>query len=156
MYPLFIQKVDTAQLRKIQSVDGGLGVPVARNGSSIQSPKLANGTPRVAGGPTTIIDEPTKKLKKPVAQQQNRSAHLPASTNGLDKGSGGERRNLASSTSLKSLTSESSSADASSESKVSLYFSAVGREFQIYPHKGCLYQSKTLVVLVLFSLAGSG
>ncbi|XP_062874667.1 ubiquitin carboxyl-terminal hydrolase 36 isoform X2 [Trichomycterus rosablanca] len=121
--PQVTKKVDTAQLRKIQSVDGGLGVPMARNGSGIQSPKLANGTPRVAGGPT-VIDEPIKKLKKPAVQPQSR-ANVPASTNGLakaeqDKGNSGERRNLASSTSLKSLASDSSSADASSESKDSI------------------------------------
>lgn len=119
---LSLQKVDTAQLRKIQSVDGGLGVPVARNGSGIQSPKLANGTPRVPGGPT-LIEEPIKKLKKPPAQPQGRT-NIPASSNGVakseqDKGSSGEGRSLAVSTSLKSLASESSSADTSSESKVS-------------------------------------
>ncbi|KAG7335095.1 hypothetical protein KOW79_001691 [Hemibagrus wyckioides] len=121
--PQITKKVDTAQLRKIQSVDGGLGVPLARNGSGIQSPKLANGTPRVAGGPT-LIEEPIKKLKKPPAQPQSRN-NIPASSNGVakseqDKGSSGEGRSLAVSTSLKSLASESSSADTSSESKDSI------------------------------------
>ncbi|MCI4385212.1 hypothetical protein PGIGA_G00047810 [Pangasianodon gigas] len=121
--PQITKKVDTAQLRKIQSVDGGLGVPVARNGSGIQSPKLANGTPRVPGGPT-LIEEPIKKLKKPPAQPQSRT-NIPASSNGVakseqDKGSSGEGRSLAVSTSLKSLASESSSADTSSESKESI------------------------------------
>lgn len=115
--PQITKKVDTAQLRKIQSVDGGLGIPVVRNGSAVQSPKLTNGL-RVSGGPT-VIEEPMKKLKKPVVQPQNRA--VPTS-NGLskvesDKGSGSEGRSLASSTSLKSLASDSSSADASSESK---------------------------------------
>lgn len=114
--------MDTAQLRKIQSVDGGLGVPVARNGSGIQSPKLANGTPRVPGGPT-LIEEPIKKLKKPPAQPQSRTNIPASSSNGVakseqDKGSSGEGRSLAVSTSLKSLASESSSTDTSSESKV--------------------------------------
>ncbi|KAF5902640.1 ubiquitin carboxyl-terminal hydrolase 36 [Clarias magur] len=121
--PQITKKVDTAQLRKIQSVDGGLGVPVARNGSGIQSPKLANGTPRVPGGPT-LIEEPIKKLKKPPVQPQSRT-NIPASSNGVakseqDKGSGGEGRSLAVSTSLKSLASESSSTDTSSESKDSI------------------------------------
>ncbi|XP_053510034.1 ubiquitin carboxyl-terminal hydrolase 36 isoform X2 [Ictalurus furcatus] len=121
--PQITKKVDTAQLRKIQSVDGGLGVPVARNGSGIQSPKLANGTPRVPGGPM-LIEEPIKKLKKPSAQLQSRT-NIPASSNGVakseqDKGSSGEGRSLAVSTSLKSLASESSSADTSSESKESI------------------------------------
>lgn len=115
--------MDTAQLRKIQSVDGGLGVPVARNSSGTQSPKLANGTPRVPGGPT-LIEEPIKKPKKPSAQPQSRT-NIPASSNGIvkpeqDKGSSCEGRSLAVSTSLKSLASESSSADTSSESKVLL------------------------------------
>ncbi|XP_060757448.1 ubiquitin carboxyl-terminal hydrolase 36 isoform X2 [Neoarius graeffei] len=121
--PQISKKVDTAQLRKIQSVDGGLGVPVARNGSAIQSPKLVNGTPRVSGGPT-LIEEPIKKLKKPPAQPQSRT-NIPASSNGVskseqDKGNSGEGRSLAVSTSLKSLASESSSADTSSESKDSI------------------------------------
>ncbi|TSK87561.1 Ubiquitin carboxyl-terminal hydrolase 36 [Bagarius yarrelli] len=121
--PQVTKKVDTAQLRKIQSVDGGLGVPLARNGSGIQSPKLANGTPRVTGGPS-LIEEPIKKLKKPSAQPQSRN-NIPASSNGvakseLDKGNSGEGRSLAVSTSLKSLASESSSADTSSESKESI------------------------------------
>ncbi|XP_046721965.1 ubiquitin carboxyl-terminal hydrolase 36 isoform X2 [Silurus meridionalis] len=118
--PQITKKVDTAQLRKIQSVDGGLGIPVSRNGSGIQSPKLANGTPRVPGGPS-LIEEPIKKLKKPPAQPQSRTNLSPPS-NGVtksdqEKGSSGEGRSLAVSTSLKSLASESSSADTSSESK---------------------------------------
>lgn len=121
------QKLDTAQLRKIQSVDGGLGAPVARNGSGIQSPKLANGTPaahampRLPGGPT-LIEEPFKKLKKPAPQPQSRGSASTVSTNGVaksdpDKRGSGEGRSLVLSTSLKSL-SDSSSADTSSESKV--------------------------------------
>uniref|UniRef100_A0AAY5EM54 Ubiquitin carboxyl-terminal hydrolase n=1 Tax=Electrophorus electricus TaxID=8005 RepID=A0AAY5EM54_ELEEL len=118
-----VLKLDTAQLRKIQSVDSGLGMPVSRNGSGIQSPKMANGTPvppRTSAGPTTI-DEPLKKPKKPVSQPQAR-ANAPVS-NGLtkpdpDRKSIGEGRRLAPSTSLKSL-SDSSSVDVSSESKES-------------------------------------
>ncbi|XP_035376895.1 ubiquitin carboxyl-terminal hydrolase 36 isoform X1 [Electrophorus electricus] len=121
--PQVMKKLDTAQLRKIQSVDSGLGMPVSRNGSGIQSPKMANGTPvppRTSAGPTTI-DEPLKKPKKPVSQPQAR-ANAPVS-NGLtkpdpDRKSIGEGRRLAPSTSLKSL-SDSSSVDVSSESKES-------------------------------------
>ncbi|XP_072550501.1 ubiquitin carboxyl-terminal hydrolase 36 isoform X2 [Salminus brasiliensis] len=127
--PQITKKLDTAQLRKIQSVDGGLGVPVARNGLSVQSPKLANGTPsahavpRLPGGPT-LIEEPFKKLKKPAPQPQGRSSTPSASSNGIakpdpDKKGSGEGRSLVLSTSLKSL-SDSSSADTSSESKESI------------------------------------
>ncbi len=123
-----LQKLDPAQLRKIQSVDGGLGIPVARNCSGVQSPKMSNGTgnshapPKPPSGPT-LIEEPFKKVKKPIPQPQSRSS-TPAPSNGLhkpdtDKRSNSEGRGLPSSTSLKSL-SDSSSADTSSESKVSL------------------------------------
>ncbi|KAI4900537.1 hypothetical protein NFI96_026731 [Prochilodus magdalenae] len=127
--PQVTKKLDTAQLRKIQSVDGGLGVPISRNGSGVQSPKLANGTsaahavPRMLGGPT-LIEEPFKKLKKPAPQPQVRSSAPSASSNGIsksdpDKRGSGEGRSLVLSTSLKSL-SDSSSADTSSESKESI------------------------------------
>uniref|UniRef100_A0A671RZM7 Ubiquitin carboxyl-terminal hydrolase n=1 Tax=Sinocyclocheilus anshuiensis TaxID=1608454 RepID=A0A671RZM7_9TELE len=122
------QKLDPAQLRKIQSVDGGLGIPVARNCSGVQSPKMSNGTgnshapPKPPSGPT-LIEEPFKKVKKPIPQPQSRSS-TPAPSNGLpkpdtDKRSNSEGRGLPSSTSLKSL-SDSSSADTSSESKESI------------------------------------
>uniref|UniRef100_A0A671PAK6 Ubiquitin carboxyl-terminal hydrolase n=1 Tax=Sinocyclocheilus anshuiensis TaxID=1608454 RepID=A0A671PAK6_9TELE len=123
-----LKKLDPAQLRKIQSVDGGLGIPVARNFSGVQSPKLSNGTgnshapPKPPGGPT-LIEEPFKKVKKPIPQPQSRNG-TPAPSNGLpkpntDKRSNSEGRGLPSSTSLKSL-SDTSSADTSSESKVRL------------------------------------
>uniref|UniRef100_A0A673M1Z4 Ubiquitin carboxyl-terminal hydrolase n=1 Tax=Sinocyclocheilus rhinocerous TaxID=307959 RepID=A0A673M1Z4_9TELE len=122
------QKLDPAHLRKIQSVDGGLGIPVARNCSGVQSPKMSNGTgnshapPKLPSGPT-LIEEPFKKVKKPIPQPQSRSS-TPAPSNGLprpdtDKRSNSEGRGLPSSTSLKSL-SDSSSADTSSESKESI------------------------------------
>lgn len=122
-----LQKLDPAQLRKIQSVDGGLGIPVARNCSGLQSPKMSNGTgtshalPKPPSGPT-LIEESFKKVKKPIPQPQSRSS-TPAPSNGLskpdtDKRSNSEGRGLPSSTSLKSL-SDSSSADTSSDSKVS-------------------------------------
>ncbi|KAG9264600.1 ubiquitin carboxyl-terminal hydrolase 36-like [Astyanax mexicanus] len=126
-YYCYVKKLDTAQLRKIQSVDGGLGVPVSRNGLSVQTPKLSNGTssahavPRLSGGPT-LIEEPFKKLKKPAPQPRGSA---PNSSNGIskpdpDKKRGGEQsRSLVLSTSLKSL-SDSSSADTSSESKESI------------------------------------
>uniref|UniRef100_A0A671PCS8 ubiquitinyl hydrolase 1 n=1 Tax=Sinocyclocheilus anshuiensis TaxID=1608454 RepID=A0A671PCS8_9TELE len=125
--PQVTKKLDPAQLRKIQSVDGGLGIPVARNFSGVQSPKLSNGTgnshapPKPPGGPT-LIEEPFKKVKKPIPQPQSRNG-TPAPSNGLpkpntDKRSNSEGRGLPSSTSLKSL-SDTSSADTSSESKES-------------------------------------
>lgn len=112
--PQVTKKLDPAQLRKIQSVDGGLGVPVARNGSGVQLPKMSNGTAVIkpSGGPT-LIEEPLKKVKKPVPQCQPCSSP-PASTNGLPKPD-----SLPSSTSLKSL-SDSSSSDTTSESKESI------------------------------------
>ncbi|XP_073690399.1 ubiquitin carboxyl-terminal hydrolase 36-like [Garra rufa] len=126
--PQVTKKLDPAQLRKIQSVDGGLGIPVARNCSGVQSPKMSNGTgnshapPKPPSGPT-LIEEPFKKVKKPIPQPQSRSS-TPAPTNGLpkpdnDKRSNSEGRGLPSSTSLKSL-SDTSSADTSSESKDSI------------------------------------
>ncbi|XP_051741982.1 ubiquitin carboxyl-terminal hydrolase 36 [Ctenopharyngodon idella] len=126
--PQVAKKLDPAQLRKIQSVDGGLGIPVARNCSGVQSPKMSNGTgtshalPKPPSGPT-LIEESFKKVKKPIPQPQSRSS-TPAPSNGLpkpdtDKRSNSEGRGLPSSTSLKSL-SDSSSADTSSDSKESI------------------------------------
>ncbi|XP_056117912.1 ubiquitin carboxyl-terminal hydrolase 36 isoform X1 [Rhinichthys klamathensis goyatoka] len=119
--PQVAKKLDPAQLRKIQSVDGGLGIPVARNCSGIQSPKMSNGTgtshalPKLSSGPT-LIEDSFKKVKKPVPQPQSRSS-TPAPSNGLPRPNS-EGRGLPSSTSLKSL-SDSSSAD-TSESKESI------------------------------------
>ncbi|XP_051573347.1 ubiquitin carboxyl-terminal hydrolase 36-like isoform X1 [Myxocyprinus asiaticus] len=126
--PQVTKRLDPAQLRKIQSVDGGLGIPVARNCLGLQSPKMSNGTaashvlPKPSGGPT-LIEEPFKKVKKPIPQPLSRSS-TPAPPNGLakpdtDKRSSSEARGLPSSTSLKSL-SDSSSADTSSDSKESI------------------------------------
>ncbi|ROL45705.1 Ubiquitin carboxyl-terminal hydrolase 36 [Anabarilius grahami] len=126
--PQVAKKLDPAQLRKIQSVDGGLGIPVARNCSGLQSPKMSNGTgtshalPKPPSGPT-LIEESFKKVKKPIPQPQSRSS-TPAPSNGLskpdtDKRSNSEGRGMPSSTSLKSL-SDSSSADTSSDSKESI------------------------------------
>uniref|UniRef100_A0A665VM44 ubiquitinyl hydrolase 1 n=1 Tax=Echeneis naucrates TaxID=173247 RepID=A0A665VM44_ECHNA len=110
-------KIEPAQLRKIQSVDGGLGLPISRNGVSIQpQARLSNwttscnGPPKLPGGPT-VIEEPFKKLKKPSpqSQAQSRSTTPTPSNNGLsrtegDKKQGGEGRGIAASTSFKSLT----------------------------------------------------
>ncbi|XP_075998802.1 ubiquitin carboxyl-terminal hydrolase 36 isoform X2 [Genypterus blacodes] len=125
--PQVRKKLEPAQLRKIQSMDGGLGLPISRNGSSSQpQPKLSNGTPSSHGpqksqsGPV-VIDEPFKKLKKPFPQGQAQSrSGTPTPSNGVggaegDKRQGGEGRGMATSTSVKSL-SDSSSAD-SSDSK---------------------------------------
>lgn len=126
---LSFQKLEPAQLRKIQSMDGGLGLPISRNGVSTQpQPRLSNwtsssnGPPKLPGGPT-VIEEPFKKLKKPSPQSQvqSRSSTPTPSNNGVsrtegDKKQGGEGRGMAASTSIKSL-SDSSSAD-TSDSKV--------------------------------------
>uniref|UniRef100_A0A7N6FGS3 Ubiquitin carboxyl-terminal hydrolase n=1 Tax=Anabas testudineus TaxID=64144 RepID=A0A7N6FGS3_ANATE len=117
------QVTKPAQLRKIQSMDGGLGLPISRNGVSTQpQPRLSNwtsssnGPPKLPGGPT-VIEEPLKKLKKPFpqSQTQSRSSTPTPSNNGVnrtegDKKQGGEGRGMAVSTSFKSL-SDSSSAD---------------------------------------------
>uniref|UniRef100_A0A7N6FGI9 Ubiquitin carboxyl-terminal hydrolase n=1 Tax=Anabas testudineus TaxID=64144 RepID=A0A7N6FGI9_ANATE len=124
-----LQKLEPAQLRKIQSMDGGLGLPISRNGVSTQpQPRLSNwtsssnGPPKLPGGPT-VIEEPLKKLKKPFpqSQTQSRSSTPTPSNNGVnrtegDKKQGGEGRGMAVSTSFKSL-SDSSSAD-TTDSKV--------------------------------------
>ncbi|XP_030646052.1 ubiquitin carboxyl-terminal hydrolase 36 [Chanos chanos] len=125
--PQVTKKLDPSQLRKIQSMDGGMGVAVPRNGTSVPSPKMSNGVSsahalsKLSGGPT-LIEEPFKKLKKPSPQLQARSS-TPAPSNGLakpetERRNGTENRGLAPSTSLKSL-SDSSSAD-TSESKDSI------------------------------------
>ncbi|XP_064171213.1 ubiquitin carboxyl-terminal hydrolase 36 isoform X2 [Anguilla rostrata] len=120
--PQVTKKLDPSQLRKIQSMDGGVGVPVPRGGGG-PLPKLANGipsghAPSKPPGPT-LIEEPFKKLKKPSPQTLGRSA-TPAPSNGLSRADGERRpgsevRGLAASTSMKSL-SDSSSAD-NSDSK---------------------------------------
>ncbi|XP_041813527.1 ubiquitin carboxyl-terminal hydrolase 36 [Chelmon rostratus] len=121
--PQVTKKLEPAQLRKIQSMDGGLGLPISRNGvSSQQQPRLSNwtsssnGPPKLPSGPT-VIEEPFKKLKKPSPQSQvqSRSSTPAPSNNGVsrtegDKKQGGEGRGMAASTSIKSL-SDSSSAD---------------------------------------------
>ncbi|KAF6732546.1 Ubiquitin carboxyl-terminal hydrolase 36 [Oryzias melastigma] len=129
--PQVTKKLEPAQLRKIQSMDGGLGFPISRNGGSAQpQPKLSNwtnstnGPPKLGGGPT-VIEEPFKKVKKPAPQGQapSRSTTPTPSNNGVsrtegDKKQGGESRGMAASTSFKSL-SDSSSAD-TTESKDSI------------------------------------
>uniref|UniRef100_A0A096LSL6 ubiquitinyl hydrolase 1 n=1 Tax=Poecilia formosa TaxID=48698 RepID=A0A096LSL6_POEFO len=123
--PQVAKKLEPAQLRKIQSMDGGLGLPVSRNGvnsqpqprlSSWTSSSSSNGAPKVPGGPT-VIEEPFKKVKKPSpqSQAQSRSTTPTPSSNGVtrtegDKKQSGEGRGMAASTSFKSL-SDSSSAD---------------------------------------------
>lgn len=110
-------------------MDGGLGLPISRNGVSTQpQPRLSNwtsssnGLPKLPGGPA-VIEEPFKKVKKPSPQSQlpSRSSTPTPSNNGVsrtegDKKQGGEGRGMAASTSFKSL-SDSSSAD-TTESKV--------------------------------------
>uniref|UniRef100_A0A8D3CSI2 ubiquitinyl hydrolase 1 n=1 Tax=Scophthalmus maximus TaxID=52904 RepID=A0A8D3CSI2_SCOMX len=140
------QVTKPAQLRKIQSVDGGLGLPISRNGVSSQpQPRLSNwmssssGPPKLPGGPT-VIEEPFKKLKKPSPQSQvqSRSVTPTPSNNGLsrtegEKKQGGEGRGISTSTSFKSL-SDSSSAD-TTESKDSPKSAPVG-ETPSTPRKG--------------------
>lgn len=129
--PQVTKKLEPAQLRKIQSMDGGLGLPISRNGVNTQpQPRLSswtsssNGPPKLPGGPT-VIEEPFKKVKKPSPQSQvqSRSSTPTPSNNGVsrtegDKKQGGEGRGMAASTSIKSL-SDSSSAD-TTESKDSI------------------------------------
>lgn len=118
--PQITKKLEPAQLRKIQSMDGGLGLSLSRNGVNTQSqPRLSNwtgGLPKQMSGPT-VIEEPFKKLKKaaPQSQAQSRSSTPTPSANGVsrtdgDKKQGSEGRGMAASTSIKSL-SDSSSAD---------------------------------------------
>lgn len=118
--PQVTKKLEPAQLRKIQSMDGGLGLPISRNGVNSQSqPRLSNwtsGTPKQHSGPT-VIEEPFKKMKKPIpqSQTQSRSSTPTPSANGVsraegEKKQGSESRGMAASTSIKSL-SDSSSAD---------------------------------------------
>ncbi|XP_054463695.1 ubiquitin carboxyl-terminal hydrolase 36 [Anoplopoma fimbria] len=123
--PQITKKLEPAQLRKIQSMDGGLGLPISRNGVSAQPhPRpsnwmsSSNGPTKLLGGPT-MIDEPFKKLKKPSpqGQVQSRSITPTPSNNGVgraegDRKQGGEGRSMSASTSFKSL-SDSSSADTS-------------------------------------------
>lgn len=119
-------------------MDGGLGLPVSRNGLSSQpQPRVSNwtssssaGPPKPPGGPT-VIEEPFKKLKKPSpqSQAQSRSSTPTPSNNGAsktdgDKKQGGEARGMAASTSNKSL-SDSSCAD-TTESKVWVQLSSHG------------------------------
>ncbi|AWP18981.1 putative ubiquitin carboxyl-terminal hydrolase 36 [Scophthalmus maximus] len=144
--PQVTKKLEPAQLRKIQSVDGGLGLPISRNGVSSQpQPRLSNwmssssGPPKLPGGPT-VIEEPFKKLKKPSPQSQvqSRSVTPTPSNNGLsrtegEKKQGGEGRGISTSTSFKSL-SDSSSAD-TTESKDSPKSAPVG-ETPSTPRKG--------------------
>ncbi|XP_061606168.1 ubiquitin carboxyl-terminal hydrolase 36 isoform X1 [Phyllopteryx taeniolatus] len=126
--PQVTKKLEPAQLRKIQSMDGGLGLPVARNGTSSQPPpqprlsgwtSSSNGGPKVSSGPT-VIEEPFKKLKKPESQNQSRCGTPTASnSNGVGRADGDKKqdsgRGLTPSTSFKSL-SDSSFAD-TAESK---------------------------------------
>uniref|UniRef100_A0A1A8A6W8 Ubiquitin carboxyl-terminal hydrolase n=1 Tax=Nothobranchius furzeri TaxID=105023 RepID=A0A1A8A6W8_NOTFU len=111
------KKLEPAQLRKIQAMDGGLGLPISRNGMNSQpQPRLStwtsssNGPAKLPGRPT-VIKEPFKKVNKPPPQSQVQFR----STNGLsrtegDKKQDGEGRGMVASISCKSL-SNSSSAD---------------------------------------------
>ncbi|XP_040918683.1 ubiquitin carboxyl-terminal hydrolase 36 isoform X1 [Toxotes jaculatrix] len=146
--PQVTKKLEPAQLRKIQSVDGGLGLPISRNGVSTQpQPRLSNwtsssnGPPKLPGGPT-VIEEPFKKLKKPSPQSQvqSRSSTPTPSNNGVsrtegEKKQGGEGRGIAASTSFKSL-SDSSSADTSDSKDSSGPKSAPVGEMPSTPRKG--------------------
>ncbi|XP_029293620.1 ubiquitin carboxyl-terminal hydrolase 36 isoform X2 [Cottoperca gobio] len=146
--PQVTKKLEPAQLRKIQSMDGGLGLPISRNGVSSQPmPRLSNwssssnGPPKLPGGPT-VIEEPFKKLKKPSPQSQvqSRSSTPTPFNNGVsrtegDKKQGGEGRGMSASTSFKSL-SDSSSADTSdSKDSVGTKSAPVG-ETPSTPRKG--------------------
>uniref|UniRef100_A0A1A7WC46 Ubiquitin carboxyl-terminal hydrolase n=2 Tax=Iconisemion striatum TaxID=60296 RepID=A0A1A7WC46_9TELE len=91
--PQVTKKLEPAQLRKIQSMDGGLGLPISRNGMNSQpQPRLSSGTsssngpPKLPSGPT-VIEEPLKKpslLKKPSPQSQ-KSPHKQSLPSTLQK-----------------------------------------------------------------------
>uniref|UniRef100_A0A8C6P8N1 Ubiquitin carboxyl-terminal hydrolase n=1 Tax=Nothobranchius furzeri TaxID=105023 RepID=A0A8C6P8N1_NOTFU len=110
-------KVVLNQQAYIQAMDGGLGLPISRNGMNSQpQPRLStwtsssNGPAKLPGRPT-VIKEPFKKVNKPPPQSQVQFR----STNGLsrtegDKKQDGEGRGMVASISCKSL-SNSSSAD---------------------------------------------
>ncbi|XP_024920348.1 ubiquitin carboxyl-terminal hydrolase 36 isoform X2 [Cynoglossus semilaevis] len=145
--PQVTKKLEPALLRKIQSVDGGLGLPVSRNGVSSQAqPKPSNWTSSSSGpakvqGAPTVIEEPFKKLKKPSpqGQLQSRSSTPTPFNNGVsraegDKKQGGEGRGLAASTSFKCL-SDSSSADTTESKESSSPKSAPVGELPSTPRK---------------------
>ncbi|XP_077590575.1 ubiquitin carboxyl-terminal hydrolase 36 [Stigmatopora nigra] len=140
--PQITKKLEPAQLRKIQSMDGGLGIPVARNGVQPQvrlsgwtSSPNGGGGGKLSGGPT-FIEEPFKKLKKPSPQNQSRcGTPTPSSNNnGVgDKKSDGSK-GLTPSTSFKSL-SDSSSADTSDSKDTAGPKSAPAGGAPCSPHK---------------------
>ncbi|XP_014325167.1 ubiquitin carboxyl-terminal hydrolase 36 [Xiphophorus maculatus] len=146
--PQVTKKLEPAQLRKIQSMDGGLGLPVSRNGVNSQlQPRLSNwtsssnGVPKVPGGPA-VIEEPFKKVKKPSpqSQAQSHSTTPTPSNNGVartegDKKQSGEGRGMAASTSFKSL-SDSSSADTTDSKESVGPKSEPVRETPSTPRKG--------------------
>uniref|UniRef100_A0A3Q4IEI4 ubiquitinyl hydrolase 1 n=1 Tax=Neolamprologus brichardi TaxID=32507 RepID=A0A3Q4IEI4_NEOBR len=146
--PQVKKKLEPAQLRKIQSMDGGLGLPVSRNGVSTQpQPRLSNwtsssnGLPKLPGGPA-VIEEPFKKVKKPSPQSQlpSRSSTPTPSNNGVsrtegDKKQGGEGRGMAASTSFKSLSDSSSADTTESKDSVGTKSAPVG-ETPSTPRKG--------------------
>ncbi|XP_017280884.1 ubiquitin carboxyl-terminal hydrolase 36 isoform X2 [Kryptolebias marmoratus] len=146
--PQVTKKLEPAQLRKIQSMDGGLGLPISRNGVNSQpQPRLSNwtsssnGPPKLQSGPT-VIEEPFKKVKKPSpqSQAQSRSTTPTPSNNGVsrtegDKKQGGEGRGMAASTSFKSL-SDSSSADTTDSKESVGPKSEPVRETPSTPRKG--------------------
>ncbi|KAA8582588.1 ubiquitin carboxyl-terminal hydrolase 36 isoform X1 [Etheostoma spectabile] len=146
--PQVTKKLEPAQLRKIQSMDGGLGLPFSRNGVSSQpQPRLSNwtsysnGPPKLPGGPT-VIEEPFKKLKKPSpqGQVQYRSCTPTPSNNGFsraegDKKQGGEGRGMSASTSFKSLSDSSSADTTDSKDSVGTKSAPVG-ETPSTPRKG--------------------
>ncbi|XP_008301357.1 ubiquitin carboxyl-terminal hydrolase 36 [Stegastes partitus] len=146
--PQVTKKLEPAQLRKIQSMDGGLGLPISRNGVSTQpQPRLSNwtsssnGPPKLPGGPT-VIEEPFKKVKKPSPQSQvqSRSSTPTPSNNGVsrteeNKKQGGEGRGMAASTSFKSLSDSSSADTTDSKDSVGPKSAPVG-ETPSTPRKG--------------------
>ncbi|XP_041853346.1 ubiquitin carboxyl-terminal hydrolase 36 isoform X2 [Melanotaenia boesemani] len=146
--PQVTKKLEPAQLRKIQSMDGGLGLPVSRNGVSTQpQPRLcnwtssSNGSSKLLGGPT-VIEEPFKKVKKPSPQSQvqPRSTTPTPSNNGVsrtegDKKQSGEGRGMAPSTSYKSLSDSSSADTTDSKDSVGPKSAPVG-ETPSTPRKG--------------------
>ncbi|XP_023659452.2 ubiquitin carboxyl-terminal hydrolase 36 isoform X1 [Paramormyrops kingsleyae] len=110
--PQVTKKLESSQLRKIHSLDGGLGVPVPR-----VTPKPANGSALTSPTGPTLIPEPPKKVKKAPPPTQGVSS--PITTNGVGRSDVDRRRSqesvgIAASTSMKSLSESSGD---SSESK---------------------------------------
>ncbi|XP_028675894.1 ubiquitin carboxyl-terminal hydrolase 36 [Erpetoichthys calabaricus] len=110
--PQVMKKPDSSLLRKTQTVDE-IGVSVSRNGisssSKVQYSSQSPRTPSKLSNSPAVIEESFKKVKKTSPQLQTKNS-LGSAINGngnkteSDKRQSSESRNLATSTSLKSLS----------------------------------------------------